>query len=64
MQRRDRARAAIVDLEETEKLEDLAGLRSNLVDTEEPLVGSSDRGMWYAYPLIRTTKTNLFSAGT
>jgi hypothetical protein len=54
----------IVDLEETEKLEDLAGLRSNLVDTEEPLVGSSDRGMWYAYPLIRTTKTNLFSAGT
>jgi hypothetical protein len=53
----------IVDLEETEELEDLARLGRNLVDTV-----IVNNGLRYtdsdAYPLIRTTKTSLSSAGT
>jgi hypothetical protein len=56
----------VVDLEETEKLEDLAGLGGDLVDT----IGMSAKsygtgcGVCVAYPLMRTTKTTLASAGT
>lgn len=54
----------VVDLEETEKLEDLAGLGGHLVDTEK---GVNKRVMTFksgaTYPLIRTTKIRLASAG-
>ena len=53
----------IVDLEKTKELENLARLRRNLVDTvsvsKVPRVVEGD-----TYPLIRTTKTSLSSAGT
>ena len=57
---------AVVDLEETEELEDLAGLWGDLVDTGgDALAGMSQTGKWIrAYPLMRTTKTSLGSAGT
>jgi hypothetical protein len=57
----------VVDLEKTEELEDLAGLWCNLVDTVKFSLGLVlARGMMdeIAYPLIRTTKTSLSSAGT
>lgn len=55
---------AVVDLEETEELEDLAGLGGHLVDTAkgQSLLdsGAVDEA---AYPLMRTTKISLASAG-
>jgi hypothetical protein len=53
----------VVDLEKTKELENLARLRRNLVNTMIVSIGSS-RVEGDAYPLIRTTKTNLSSAGT
>lgn len=53
----------IVDLEETEELKDLARFRRNLVDTVT--VSNKLRDVDSdTYPLIRTTKTSLSSAGT
>ena len=56
----------VVDLEETEELEDFAGFGGNFIDTKVlmlvVLVGSA--GGENAYPLIRMTKTSLGSAGT
>lgn len=55
----------VVDLEETEKLEDLAGLRGHLVDTAMELVYGQTSGQGiFTYPLIRRTKIRLASAGT
>jgi hypothetical protein len=54
----------IVDLKETEKLEDLAGLWCDLVDTGVLLVMVHVISKVESYPLIRTTKTSLSSAGT
>ena len=56
---------AVVDLEETEELHDLARFRGHLVDTEDSLLErETERGQWEAYPLMRTTKTSLGSPGT
>jgi len=53
----------IVDLEEAEELKDLARFRRNLVDTVmvNKRLRNKDGG---SYPLMRTTKTSLSSAGT
>ena len=54
----------VVDLEKTEELEDLTGLWCNLVDTGGLLAQwKIDGKVCGSYPLIRTTKTNLSSAG-
>ena len=54
---------AVVDLEETEELEDLSGLWCNLVDTGWTLDGTRRMADDMTYPLIRTTKTSFSSAG-
>ena len=53
----------IVDLEEAEELEDLAGLWRDLVDTGWMSVEHCRQVLQLTYPLIRTTKTNFGSAG-
>ena len=60
---------AIVDLEETEELEGLSWFRSHLGDTRDDEdkheAGAASRGRSSnTYPLMRTTKTSLGSAGT
>lgn len=61
---------AVVDLEETEELESFAWFGSHLGDTGDyeykHEVGAADResGSSKTYPLMRTTKTSLGSAGT
>jgi hypothetical protein len=54
----------VVDLEKTEQLEDLAGLGGHLVDTAMLLVAAVLHILADStYPLIRTTKISLASAG-
>lgn len=57
----------VVDLQQTEQLEDLAGLGGDLVDTARLVShGCNQVGLDESktYPLIRTMKINLASAGT
>lgn len=57
--------SAVVDLEQTEELKDLARLRRNLVDTGILLEMNPFRNLnIVAYPLIRTTKISLGSSAT
>jgi len=56
-----------VDLDQTEQLEDLAGLGGNLVDTEKKVSNvllAVEHMQCVTYPLIRTTKTSLGSSST
>ncbi len=55
----------VVDLKETQKLEDFAGLGSDLVDTVSRCKRRKQCNYKIrTYPLIRTTKTSFCSSGT
>ena len=53
-----------VDVEQTQQLEDLAGLGSDLVDTGRGQRRTCQSCNGKTYPLIRTTKTSLGSSST
>jgi hypothetical protein len=61
----DANKDTVVDLEEAEELQDLAGFRCNLIDTVYSLVFTPDlKDISNTYPRIRTTKYTFAWAGT